>query len=322
MGWWATLFQKLTRERWVQGSFVSIFVRMPDENSAQDDREISGQDARVIGGVGLKLREILPMGEYEALFSVPTTEQYAASIVEKYHVAADPGSAPHRAVDEVVPLLKQWAKQYLLGITLSGAYAKNTAITLTSHADVLISLSPVPNMELRGVYWNLFEFLTEQNLKPNTRNVSIHLPVHGLWVDLVPAYRDHGIYGNILFNKKTGETVHTDVAKHIHLVANSGRQQEISAVKIWRERNRLDFPSLYLELTVLRALEGVPFGQLAENVLTVFRYLSHHFERAVVADPGNAKNIVSGDISEDDKKAIAAAAGGALYEENWKKIIW
>ena len=253
---------------------------------------------------------------------MPTSEQYAASIVEKYHIAADPGSAPHRAVDEVVPLLKQWAKQYLLGITLSGAYAKNTAITLTSHADVLITLSPVPNMEMRGVYWNLFEFLTEQNLKPSTRNVSIHLPVHGLWVDLIPAYRDHGIYGNILFNKKTGETVHTDVAKHVHLVANSGRQQEISAVKIWRERNRLDFPSLCLELTVLRALEGEPFGQLAENVITVFRYLSHQFERAVIADPGNSKNLVSRDISEEGKQAIAAAARGALYDENWKKTIW
>ena len=277
-------------------------------------------------GVGealaLNLADVLPIESYEGCFSVPTTEQYAASIVEKYHIAADPGSAPHRAVDEVVPLLKEWSKQYLLGITLSGAYAKNTAITLTSHADVLISLNRVANMEMRGVYWNLFEFLTEQNLKPNTRNVSIHLPIHGLWVDLIPAYRDHGIYGNVLFNKKTGETVHTDIAKHIHLVANSGRQQEISAVKIWRERQQLDFPSLYLELTVLRALEGERFGQLAENVLTVFRYLSQHFERAVVADPGNAKNIVSNDISADDKQAIASAAHSVLYDENWKKIIW
>lgn len=251
-----------------------------------------------------------------------TTEQYAASIVEKYHIAADPGSAPHRAVDDLVPLLKQWAKQYLLGITLTGAYAKNTAITLTSHADVLISLSPVSGKEMRDVYWSLFEFLTEQNLKPDTRNVSIHLPIHGLWVDLIPAYRDHGIYGNILFNKKTGATVHTDVPKHIHLVANSGRQQEISALKIWRERNRLDFPSLYLELTVLHALEGERFGQLAENVLTVFRYLSHHFERAAVADPANSKNIVSNDISDEAKDDIAATARGALYDENWKKIIW
>ena len=253
---------------------------------------------------------------------MPTTEQYTASIVEKYQVAADGGSGSHRAVDEITPLVKQWGKQYLQGITLSGAYAKNTAITLTSHVDVLITMSPVPDMEMKNIFWNLFEFLTLQNLKPNTRNVSIHLPIHGLWVDLIPAYRDHGIYGNILFNKRTGTAVHTDVAKHIHLVGNSGRQQEICALKIWRERNGLDFPSLYLELVVLRALEGERFGQLADNMLSVFRYLSHRFEQAEFSDPANLQNHVSGDLSAEGRQAIAAAARGALYDENWKKIIW
>jgi hypothetical protein len=253
---------------------------------------------------------------------MPTTEQYTASIVEKYQVAADGGSGSHRAVDEITPLVKQWGKQYLQGITLSGAYAKNTAITLTSHVDVLITMSPVPDMEMKNIFWNLFEFLTLQNLKPNTRNVSIHLPIHGLWVDLIPAYRDHGIYGNILFNKRTGTAVLTDVAKHIHLVGNSGRQQEICALKIWRERNGLDFPSLYLELVVLRALEGERFGQLADNMLSVFRYLSHRFEQAEFSDPANLQNHVSGDLSGEGRQAIAAAARGALYDENWKKIIW
>jgi hypothetical protein len=46
----------------------------------------------------------------------------------------------------VLLLLKQWGKQPLLGLTLSGAYAKPTAITLSSHGDVLIALSPVPGM--------------------------------------------------------------------------------------------------------------------------------------------------------------------------------
>jgi hypothetical protein len=69
-------------------------------------------------------------------------------------------------------------------------------------------------------------------------------------------------------------------------------------------------------------MEGEPFGQLAENILSVFRHLSHHFERAAIADPANSKNIVSSDLSEEGKQAIAAATRGALYDENWKKIIW
>lgn len=253
---------------------------------------------------------------------MPTVEQYASSIVEKYHVDADTGSPSHRAADEIIPLLKQWGKQYLLGITLSGAYAKNTAITLSSHVDVLIALSPVPNMDMKKVFWSLFEFLSDRNLGPRTRDVSVQVQCKGLGVDLIPACRDRGASGNLLYNKKLDDGVSTDVAQHVHMIANSGRQQEICALKIWRARQSLDFPSLYLELSVLHALESERFGQLADNVLTVLRYLASRFEQAQVRDPANAKNILSDDLSESGRQAIAKAARNALYDENWKKIIW
>jgi hypothetical protein len=255
-------------------------------------------------------------------FTVPTVDQYAASIVEKYRVAADTGSPAHRAADEIIPLLQQWGKQYLLGITLSGAYAKNTAITLSSHVDVLIALQPVPNMDMKKVFWSLFEFLSDRDLRPHTRNVSMQVECKGLAVDLIPACRDGGSSGNLLFNKKADYEVQTDIAQHIQLIANSGRQQEICALKIWRERKSLDFPSLYLEMTVLRALEDERFGQLADNVLAVLRYLGSRFEQATVCDPANRKNILSDDLSGSAKQAIAKAAREGLYDENWKKIIW
>ena len=253
---------------------------------------------------------------------MPTVDQYAASIVEKYHVVADTRSASHRAADEVVPLLKQWGKQYLLGITLSGAYAKNTAISLSSHVDILVVVSPVPNMEIKQVFWSLFEYLTDQGLKPRTRNVSIQVKCKGLNVDLIPAYRDRTTSGNVLFNKRLGNEVHTDLAQHVHLVANSGRQQEICALKIWRERNTLDFPSLYLEMSVLNALDTERFGQLADNVLAVLHYLAGKVEHVILRDPANSENVVSNDISASDKQAIAKAAREVLYDENWKKILW
>ena len=253
---------------------------------------------------------------------MPTVDQYAASIVEKYHVAAGTGSPSHRAADEIIPLLKQWGKQYLLGITLSGAYAKNTAVSLSSHVDVLMALSPVPGKEMKNIFWSLFEFLSDQNVKPHTRTVSIQIETRGLKVDLIPTCRDRGTAGNILFNKKSGGDVHTDLARHVHLVANSGRQQEICALKIWRERNQLDFPSLYLEMTVLNALESERFGQLADNVLAVLRYIGGRFEQVMVHDPANESNVVSNDLSAKEKKSIAKAARDALYDENWKKILW
>jgi len=252
-----------------------------------------------------------------------TVDQYAASIVEKYRIIPDTKSASHRAADEVTPVLKEWGKQHLLGITLSGAYAQNTAITLSSHVDLLVAVSPVPGMEMKGVFWSLFKYLSDRDLKPHTRDVSIRLRAGGVMVDVIPACRDRETSGNELFNKRTGAAVETDVARHVHVMASSGRQQEICALKIWRERMSLDFPSLYLECTVLQALGSERFGQLADNVLAVLRYLSNRFEKAVVVDPANSGNRLSNDISADEKKAIASAARECLYDENnWKKILW
>ena len=250
------------------------------------------------------------------------TDQYIASIVEKYHVEAEVGSSAHRAADKVIPIIKQWGKQHLLGITLSGAYAKNTAVGVSSDVDVLVTLSPIAGIEINNLFWKLFEYLMEQNLQPRSRNVSVQVEVNGLRVDLIPAYRDQGTSIDILYNKKSGKEVQTEVARHVQLIANSGRQQEICAFKIWRERNKLEFPSLLLELTVLRALGSENFGQLADNIENVLRFLGNRFEEAIVRDPANSKNVVSNDLSEKEKKAIAKAARDALYEENWKKFLW
>jgi hypothetical protein len=251
-----------------------------------------------------------------------TVEHYAASIVEKYVVTPDADSPEHHAADTVIPLVKQWGRQYLQAIGLTGAYAQGTAVSLSSHVDLLIQLRPVPGLGMKKMFWSLFEFLTDRDLPAHTRNVSIQVQSKGLLVDLVPALREPATGATVLFNKKTGEQVETDVARHVHLMANSRRQQEICALKIWRERTGLDFPSLYLELTVLHALEHERFGQVADNMLTVLRYLAAKFEQAVVRDPANEENIVSNDLKPAEKQAIAKAAQSALSNLNWKKIMW
>jgi hypothetical protein len=248
------------------------------------------------------------------------TEQYLASIVEKYRVQVDPGSPAHCAADKILPLLKNWGKRSLIGLTLSGAYAQNTALSLSSHVDVLVLLTPVPGMDMKNIFWNLCEYLTEQNLRLHTREVSVQVEQKGFLIDLIPACRERS--QTVLFNKKSGRSVATDVAQHVHLVGNSGRQQEICAMKIWRQRNDLYFPSFCLELAVLRALAGESFGHLTENIKVVLRFLSGRFEKEVIRDPANEENIVSGDLSADDRCAIAETARKALYEDNWKKLFW
>ena len=250
-----------------------------------------------------------------------TVEQYAASVVEKYQITPGVGSPSLKAADAVIPLVKRWGGKHLLGITLSGAYAKSTAVSLSSHVDLLLSMTLSADMEVRSVFWKLFEYLADQNLRPHTRNVSVQVESQGLRVDLLPAWRISPS-DEILYHKEPGRPVHTSVAKHVHLITNSGRAQEICALKIWRERHKVELPSFYLELATLQALENERFGQLADSVFNVLRYLSHRFEKEVIRDPANPDNVVSDELTAAQKKQVAQTARKALEDDNWEKIIW
>ena len=238
---------------------------------------------------------------------------YVASVVEKYAVHVGPGSAAVRAANELVPALREWAGRYLLDIGVSGSYAKGTAISLGTDVDVFVSLSEVAGDSMKHIYWSLFQFLADRGLRPQAWNVSVRVERTGIQVDVVPGRKQQGSAGDhTLYRRKKGSWVQTNVAEHIRLVLGSGRTREIRALKIWRERNRLDFPSFYLELVVMKALSGARAEGLAGNVSRVFEFLSDRFERARVVDPANSKNVLSDDLSPEEKRVIAVAAGKSL----------
>jgi hypothetical protein len=93
----------------------------------------------------------------------------------------------------------------------------------------------------------------------------------GLDIDLLRACTvEGGSHDHLVFDKNSASGIGTNVAQPVHLVADSGRTQEICALKIWRARSSLNFASLDLELTAITALEKERFGQLADNMMTFF----------------------------------------------------
>jgi hypothetical protein len=101
----------------------------------------------------------------------------------------------------------------------------------------------------------------------------------------------------------------------------AGRQNESRIIKLWRDQKRLDFPSFYLELTVISALSQRSYGTISDNVMAVFRYLRDIFPHARVVDPANTNNIISDDLTATEKGKINAAANQALSATNWSQIV-
>ena len=107
---------------------------------------------------------------------------------------------------------------------------------------------------------------------------------------------------------------------HINNVIQGGRARETRIIKLWRDQKGLDFPSFYLELTVINALAG-RYGSLSDNVQTVFQYLRHTFPNARVVDPANTNNIISDDLTAAERGRVRDAAAAAIAATNWNQIV-
>jgi hypothetical protein len=254
-----------------------------------------------------------------------TPDEYLQGILKREAVDTGPFS-PVRSVQATLqPILSPWANRYLLDVHPSGSFAKGTANKSGTDIDLFISLSDSTPETLKQIYDMLFTWMQRAGYTPKRQNVSININVGGYDVDLVPARRQNALQNDhSLYRRKADTWTKTNVITHINHIALSGRLSEIRILKLWRNQKGLDFPSFYLEMTVLAALSGrysPPFVSLGDNVWAVFTYLRDTFPSARVTDPANTNNVISDDLTIAERAAVKSAAARALAAKNWNEIV-
>lgn len=252
-----------------------------------------------------------------------TPDQYVATILSKYAVPRGPTSAAERLGQTVAGPLRTWAGRQLNALEYSGSYAKETAVRGTSDVDVFISLKSDTTNTLKEIYEMLVSLAQSNGWSPRRQNVSVGVTVNGTRGDLVPGKVQPG-YQNYhsLYVRKRDSWTQTNVGLHVDTVRNSGRVNEIRAVKIWRMLHGLEFPSLYLELFTIDALLGRSRSTLADNVLHVLRTIGSSLVSTRIVDPANTNNVLSEDLTQTEKQRIAAQADRSAREPTWGRIIW
>ena len=252
-----------------------------------------------------------------------TGDEYILSILKKYEVPQGPESAAEQAASRIAPKIQRWAGEWLAALSYSGSYAKQTAVHGVTDADLFISLKPDMPGSLKKIYDELFTLATLHGWQPRRKNVSIGVTINGMDLDLIPGRRQAG-YENYhdLYWLKSDSVRHTDVKLHADTVAGSPHRREIQAVKIWRLIHRFDWPSLYLEFFVMNALTGRSEDSLAYNVLHALEAIGAALETTSIVDPANLDNVLSEELSPQEKKTIADQANKSAAEQHWEDILW
>ena len=246
-------------------------------------------------------------------------------VLGKYQVARGEGTPVFEAGERLRGLIGQWYSGQLESVHNSGSFAKGTSIRGGTDLDLFISLKPRTNGSLRRIFDGLNSHVESVGLRVRRQNVSIGVELNDVKVDLVPGRKHKNSDDHSLYSSRGDTWIKTNVVKHIELIRSSGKTAAIRATKIWRRNRGLDFPSFYVELVVLRALQGRSASGSGEELRQVLRFLATNFVGAQFVDPANRSNIISDSLSSNVKNQIARQATSSLRKVeggSWDRVVW
>ena len=254
---------------------------------------------------------------------------YLLKILQKYQ--ARNLAAYSEELKNLKNIIKSWAGTCGFELKGSGSRAKDTAISIASDVDVLVSMSADCNRSkgLKSIYDSLHVKLKNNYSDVRKQNVSFRILLRDLEVDITPA-RKHLKSTNYhwLYVSKKDSWQQTNIQKHIDDISKSGRTNEIKLLKIWREINGLDFPSIYLEYLLVNNIllnKSKDASSLGDNVLHVLSELAKTASNPIyarVVDPANSANILSDLLTDTEKDNIINQAQISISQSLWENIIW
>lgn len=259
-----------------------------------------------------------------------TEVEYLYQIIQKY--ASRDLTLYSSPLFQLKSALAAWGGGCYLDILDSGSHAKRTAISLASDVDYLVSLTSSCNENsggLRTIYESLYQSLNASYTSVRKQSVSVRINLNGLQVDVTPGRRQANTSNYYsLWVSKLGTWKQTNIQKHISDISTSARTNEIKLVKIWRELNGLDFPSIYLEYLLIK---NVLYNKLSDisSLASNFRHILNLLHKdsgnplvARIEDPANSNNILSDLLTVAEKNKIFYKAREASAQQYWSNIVW
>lgn len=211
-------------------------------------------------------------------------------------------------------------------IRYAGSKAKGTMIADSYDLDIICYFPHETDKTLKEIHDEVEEILSSQYLierKASAVRVKkidedVETDYH---IDVVPGRfiddSETDAFLHVVYGEK--ERMQTNIDTHVAYIRDSGAQEIIKLLKIWKVRNDVPIKTFVLEIFTVKALEEVgDKSDYADNVKLVLTKLGDEIETIKLEDPANSNNIVTEDIDASSKSIIASKAKEAieLVEEN------
>ncbi|MER0438243.1 hypothetical protein [Emticicia sp. W12TSBA100-4] len=211
----------------------------------------------------------------------------------------------------------------------SGSYAKHTAINIKFDIDISQPFKHDSFTTLQEMADDVFNYFnTEYKEKDNqltqvrkqTKSTGLTFDLEGdiICMDVVSGReltQDDYVETNRLKlyvreeNEQDATSTLTNIQNHTeHINGKSKERPVIRLLKVWKHnKGKKYIKSFFLELIVIRAFKNettIPVD-LWERLKKAMEFIRDNVETIKLEDPGNSNNIVSNDLTEQEKKNLS-----------------
>ena len=205
-----------------------------------------------------------------------------------------------------------------------GSYAKGTMIQASYDLDIVLYWPSDYHFSLQDLYTEVGSVLQRNGRRPHSKKVGWEIPFPGdFHIDVIPGKKILNRKGYAyLFNTDNSSRFRTNVKKQVNYVKNSKRQDVIRLMKLWKKRKDVPIKTFILEQIVIEGCKGISRTTLEPQLNAAFKYIEDNINTKRITDLANSQNIISNDITKEEKNRIRRLATQAIDADRWNQVFF
>lgn len=250
-----------------------------------------------------------------------TPHEYLSKVLELQKMLPQDLATLRRLRDEIEGILRS-AYGIALRFYYGGSFGKATMIRSSYDLDIVTYFPPTNRRALKDIYNGVYRTLRNSGYTVQPKTVALCLPYDGgFHIDVVPGRaQDDSYYYATLYRNGEDTTMQTSIKAHIDSVSSTGCREIIKLVKVWRRCHSLEWETIALEQTVIRALYGLRKDNYGRSMWTVLEFIRDNILSIRLVNPANTNNII--ELPDHTRRALRQAAINSLAASDWNQIVW
>ena len=207
----------------------------------------------------------------------------------------------------------------------AGSYGKKTLIRASYDLDIVVYWSSKSTFTLQDIYKSVGSVLQKKWDFVRSKRVGWELRFKGdFHIDVVPGKSSSAddTYA-YLYNSKINNRFQTSIKIHIDTVKDSERRDIIRLMKLWKKRKNVPITSFILEQMVIDGCKErrASFSDLESQLNASFHYINNNILTKRILDPANSNNVISDELSKEEKNRIRRLANQAIVAKKWSEVF-